>query len=81
MSFLNSLSINKEGIKIYSRAFKMSSIESLQAEAYDPLLVLKNNELGLRLLYRLRSNTTYTESTESLNTVDDIEDKNYEENE
>ena len=34
--------------------------------------------LGQRLSYRMRSNTTYTEF---LNTLDDIEDQNYEEKE
>ena len=31
-------------------------------KAYDPPIELRMNELGLRFLYKLRSDTTYTES-------------------
>ena len=58
-------------------AFRTTSVESLHAEAYDPTIELRRNKLGLKFLYRLRSNTKYTES---LNTLDDREDQNYEEN-
>ena len=50
----------------------------MHAKAYDPPLELRRKELGLRFLYRPRSNTTYTES---LNTLDEREEQNYEENE
>ena len=56
----------------------MSPGETLHAEAHDLTLELRRNELGMRFLYRLRSSTTYTES---LNSLDDREDQNYEENE
>ena len=39
---------------------------------------LRRNKLGLRFLYRLRSNSTYTVS---LNTLNDREDQNYGRNE
>ena len=45
-------------------------------KAYDPPLELRKNEL--RFLYKLRSNTTYTES---LKTFDNREDQNCKENE
>ena len=55
-------SIHKEGIRIYTGIFRMSPVESLHTEACDPILELRRNKLGLRFLYRLRSNSTYTES-------------------
>ena len=63
---------------MYKGAFRTSPVESLQAEIYDATMELRRNELGLRFLYWMRSNTTYTESLDNL---DDREDKNYEENE
>ena len=56
----------------------MLSVESLHAEAYDLTLELRKNVLGLRILYKLQSNTTYKES---LNIMDAGENKTYEENE
>ena len=47
-------------------------------EANDPPLELKRNKLGLRFLNKLKSNTSYIET---LNTLDNSEDQNYEENE
>ena len=44
----------------------------------EPSLDIRKNELGLRFLYKLRSNPTYMES---LITLDDSEDYNYEDNE
>ena len=64
-------SIHTEDIKIYTGTFRMSPVKSLYAEACDPPLGLRSNEWGLIFLYRLRSNTTYTGS---LNTMDDRED-------
>ena len=52
------------GDRIYTGAFKISPGESLHVEA---------NEMGLRFLYKLRSDPTYTES---LITQDDTEDYN-----
>ena len=63
--------IHREGIRIYKSAFTASPVESLHAEACDPTIELKSNELGLR------SSTT---CTESLNTLNDREDQNYEKN-
>ena len=62
-----------EGIRIYTDTFKTSPIESLHAEACNPTMELRRNELGPRFLYKLRSNFTYTES---LNILDDREDQN-----
>ena len=52
----------------------MSPVESLHSEACDPAMELRRNKLELRFLYRLKSNSTYTES---LHTLDDREDQNY----
>ena len=46
----------------------------MHAEAYNPTMKLRRNELRLRFLYYLRRNSTYTES---LNTLDNREDQNY----
>ena len=70
--------INIESIRIYTGAFRTSPIEALHVEANDPSLELRKNELELRFLYYLKSNTSYIET---LNTLDDREDQNYEENE
>ena len=48
-------------------------MEALHAEAKDPSL-----ELGLRYLYKLKSNPAYIHT---LNTLDDSEDEKYEESE
>ena len=71
-------SIHREGIRIYTGAFKTSPIESLHVEANEPSLEKRRTELGLRYLYRLRGNPTYTDT---LVTLDNTEDYNYEENE
>ena len=68
-------SIQREGIRIYTGAFRSSWVEALYVEANDPLLELRMNELGLRFLYKLKSNSSYIYT---LNTLDDIEDENYE---
>ena len=60
-----------KGTIIYTGTFRILLVKSLHAEAYDAMLELKSNELGLRFLYRI----TYTES---LNTLNDREDQNYE---
>ena len=70
-------STNRKGISIHTGAFRTSSVESLNAETCDPTMELRRNELRLRFLYRLRNNSTYTDS---LNTLDDREYKNYVEN-
>ena len=49
-------------MRIYTGAFRTSPVESLHIEAYDSLLELRKNKLGLRFLYKLKSNTIYTES-------------------
>ena len=59
-------------------AFRTSPVEALHVNANDPLLELRRNELGLKFLYKLKSNTSYIET---LNTLNDREDKNYKENE
>ena len=53
-------------------------VEALHAEANDPSLELRRNELGLRYLYKLKSNPAYIHT---LNTLDDSEDQKYEESE
>ena len=67
-------SIHWEGIRIYAGAFRTSTEESLYVEANDPLLELRRNELGLRFLYKPKSNISYIGI---LNTLDDREDQNY----
>ena len=59
-------SIHREGIRIYTGAFRSSPVE-----AYNP-------PLELRFLHKLKSNTSYIETP---NTLDDREDQNYEVNE
>ena len=71
-------SIHREGIRIYTGAFRTSPAEALHVEANDPPLELRRNELGLRFLYKLKSNPSYIDT---LNTIDDSEDQNYEESE
>ena len=44
----------------------------MHRETYDQALELKRNELGLRFLYEMSSNATYTEF---LNILDDREDQ------
>ena len=46
----------------------------LPIETCDPVMELRRNKLRLRFLYRLRSNSTYTVS---LNTLDNRENQNY----
>ena len=65
-------------IRIYTGAFRISPIESLHIEANDTPMELRRNELGLRFLYRLKSNSSYIET---LNTLENNKDQNYEENE
>ena len=45
-------SIHREGIRIYTGAFRTSPVSALHVEANDPPLVLRKNELGLRFLYK-----------------------------
>ena len=54
-------SIHREGIKIYMGAFKTSLIETLYIEENDLSLQLRKINLGLRFLYKQKSNPTYTE--------------------
>ena len=65
-------------MRIYTRAFRTSPVESMHLEANDPPLELKRNTLGLRFLYKLKSNTSYIET---LNKLNDKDNQNYEENE
>ena len=69
-------SIHIEEIRIYTGSFRISLVESLNLKTNDPPLELRKNELGLRFLYKLKSNTSYIEI---LNTLDDRENQNYEE--
>ena len=48
-------SIHREAIRLYTCAFRALPVVSLHAEAYDPPLELRRNELGLRFLYWLGS--------------------------
>ena len=68
-------SIHKEGIRIYTGTFRTSIVEFQHVEAKDPPLGQRRNELVLRFLCKLRSNTAYIES---LDTLDDRDDQNYE---
>ena len=51
-------SIHRERIIIDTGAIKTSSVEATHIKANDLPLELKKNELGLRFLYKLRSNPT-----------------------
>ena len=53
-------------------------MDAKQWQKIKEILKLRRNKLGLRFLYRLRSNTVYTKS---LNTLDDKDNQNYKENE
>ena len=66
-------SIHREGIRIYTGAFRTSPVEALHVEANNPPQEIRRNELGLRFLYKLKNNTSYIET---LNTLDDSEDQN-----
>ena len=58
------VSIHREGIRIYTGAFRTFLVEALHVEAnYPPW-----NKLGLRFLYKLISNSLYIDT---LNTLDD----------
>ena len=59
--FKNLDSIHREGIRLYTGAFK-TSIELLHSEANEPSLDKRRNELGLRFLYRLKGNPTYNDT-------------------
>ena len=69
--------MHKEGIRIYTEPFRILPVEALHVEANDPPLELRRNELELRFQYKLKSNTSYKET---LNTLDDREYQKYEEN-
>ena len=66
-------SLHRKGMRIYTRSLITSPVE-----ANNPPLELRRNELGLRFLYKLKSNTIYIDT---LNKLGDREDQNYEENE
>ena len=53
---------NWESIRIYMRTFKISLIEAIHIDASDPSLELTKNELGLRFLYKVKSNSAYTKT-------------------
>ena len=72
------VSIYREGIRIYTEAFRTSPVETLHEEANDPLRELRRNELGLRTLHKLKNYTSYIET---LKTLDVTENQKYEENE
>ena len=57
---------------------RTSPVKLLHVKAHDPPLELKRNEPELRFLLKLRNNTTYTNF---LNTLDDINNQKYKENE
>ena len=63
--------IHRKGRIIYTRVFRTSPVESLHVEANYSQLELRRNELGLRFLYKLKSNSTYKET---FNTLDNNED-------
>ena len=65
--------IHRKCIRIYTGTFR-----TLSVKANDSPLELRQNELGLCFLYKLKSNTLYIEI---LNTLDNREDQNNEENE
>ena len=69
--------IHIEGIRIFTGAFRTSPVKTLHVEVNDPPRELRKNELGLRFLYKLKSNISYIET---LHTLYNREDQNYEEN-
>ena len=70
--------MHREGIKIYTGAFRFSPVKILHVEANDIAQGLRRNELELRFLHKLKSNISYIET---LNALDAREDQNKEENE
>ena len=54
--------IHRGGIRIYTDVFRISPVEALYLEANNPPLELRKIELGLRFLYKLRSNTSYIQT-------------------
>ena len=66
----------RESIIIYTGAFRTSPIEALHVEAIDSPQELRRNELELTFPYNQKSNTYI----DSLNTLDERENQNYEEN-
>ena len=59
--------MHRESITKHTDTFRTSSVK--HAEAYNPPQELRRNEQGLRFLYKLRSNTTYTESLNILDVI------------
>ena len=71
-------SIHREGIRIYTRAFRTSPVESLHVEAIDPPGT-KKKQIGTKIpVYKLKSNSSYRET---VNTLDNNENQNCKENE
>ena len=60
-------------LKNITGAFRTSLVEALHVETNDSPLEREKNVLELRILYKIKSNTSYIET---LNTLDDREDKN-----
>ena len=52
--------------RVYREVFKVLLYQALHVEANEPLLKLRSNRLGLRLLYKLKSNPTFIESVVTL---------------
>ena len=52
-------SIQREGLRIYKRAFRSSPVEALHVEANGPSPGTRIEQTGLRFLYKLKSNTSY----------------------
>ena len=56
---IDSDSVHKKSIRIYSGDMKISPIETLHFEANEPPLKLRRNVMTLRFLYKLKINPTY----------------------
>ena len=53
---------HRESIRIYTGAFRISLVKALHVEANNPSLELRRNKLGLRFLYKLKSNTSFMDT-------------------
>ena len=61
-----------------NKTLLFQKVEALHVETNDPSLELRMNELRFRYLYKLKSNSSYICT---LNTLDDSEDQKYGESE
>ena len=68
-------SIPSEGIRIYTGAFRTSPVEALNVERKLLTSGTKKEQMRIRFPYKLKTNTSYIET---LNTLNDRENQSYE---